>query len=216
MYDGQARALRSAASRQCDAGIASPRQRPPTERSARPSRPAQMLGPDDEPPSAEVRTLRSFSTSSSRLPVPLLRHRYRAETSARSWPSARSRDSSRDRKGSIRADSSGSMRNAAVAHMIRDRSGRQEAPGAARLLPTGAGFLPPPIDPCMRFSLTRLTDVLLRRHSAIPARPGWAGARRWSRRGGSGLFGRGMRGPQPTIPTGVIFDGGWPRRSRVG
>ena len=35
-----------------------------------------------------------------------------------------------------------------------------------RGLPTGAGFLPPPIDPCMRFSRTRLTDVLHRRHSA--------------------------------------------------
>ena len=32
--------------------------------------------------------------------------------------------------------------------------------------PDWLGFLPPPIDPCMRFSRTRLTDVLHRRHLA--------------------------------------------------
>ena len=56
-------------------------------------------------------------------------------------------------------------------YRVRGWSGRREAPGAARLVPTGAGFLPPPIDPCMRFSRTRLTDVLHRRHSA-PGRYG--------------------------------------------
>jgi len=40
--------------------------------------------------------------------------------------------------------------------------------------PTDARFLPPPIEPCMRFSLTRLTDVLHRRHSAWPATAGSA------------------------------------------
>ncbi len=45
-------------------------------------------------------------------------------------------------------------------------SGRREAPGVARAWPTAAGLLPPPIEPCMRFSRTRLTDVLHRRHSA--------------------------------------------------
>ena len=35
--------------------------------------------------------------------------------------------------------------------------------------PDWPGFLPPPIEPCMRFSRTRLTDVLHRRHSASPS-----------------------------------------------
>src|SRR3954471_22357078 len=43
--------------------------------------------------------------------------------------------------------------------------------------PTVAGFLSPPIEPCMRFSRTRLTDVLHRRHSAAPV-PRLVGARR--------------------------------------
>jgi hypothetical protein len=34
------------------------------------------------------------------------------------------------------------------------------------------GLLPPPIEPCVRFSLTRLTDVFHRRHSALPATAG--------------------------------------------
>ena len=41
------------------------------------------------------------------------------------------------------------------------------------VLPTGVGFLPPPIEPCVRFFLTRLTDVFHRRHSAFPATAGW-------------------------------------------
>ena len=39
-------------------------------------------------------------------------------------------------------------------------------------------FQPPPVEPCMRFSRTRLTDVVHRRHSVSPARPG----RVWVRR----------------------------------
>jgi len=35
-----------------------------------------------------------------------------------------------------------------------------------------ASFLPPPIEPGMRFSRTRLTDVFHRRHSACRATPG--------------------------------------------
>jgi hypothetical protein len=48
--------------------------------------------------------------------------------------------------------------------------------------PTGTRFLPPPIEPCMRFSRTRLTDVLRRWHSASPARACSPWARRRSRR----------------------------------
>ena len=39
-------------------------------------------------------------------------------------------------------------------------------------------FQLPPVEPCMRFSRTRLTDVLHRRCSAWPARPGWVWVRR--------------------------------------
>jgi len=39
-------------------------------------------------------------------------------------------------------------------------------------------FQLPPVEPCMRFSRTRLTDVVHRRHSASPARPGTAWVRR--------------------------------------
>ena len=46
--------------------------------------------------------------------------------------------------------------------------------GRGRLSP---GLLPPPIDPCMRFSRTRLADVLHRPHSACPA-PQPGGTRR--------------------------------------
>ena len=54
------------------------------------------------------------------------------------------------------------------------RSGRREAPGSvrlvlARLVPVSSRRR---VDPCMRFSRTRLTDVLHRRHSAWPASPG--------------------------------------------
>ena len=48
---------------------------------------------------------------------------------------------------------------------------RREAPGP-RGVADWPGFLPPPVEPCMRFSRTRLTDVVHRRHSASPARPG--------------------------------------------
>ena len=54
------------------------------------------------------------------------------------------------------------------------RSGRREAPGSvrlvlARLVPVSSRRR---VDPCMRFSRTRLTDVLHRRYSAWPASPG--------------------------------------------
>ena len=39
-------------------------------------------------------------------------------------------------------------------------------------------FQSPPVEPCVRFSRTRLTDALHRRYSAGPARPGWAWVRR--------------------------------------
>jgi Transposase DDE domain group 1 len=41
-------------------------------------------------------------------------------------------------------------------------------------------FQLPPVEPCMRFSRTRLTDVVHRRHSVCPARPGRAWVRRRS------------------------------------
>jgi len=63
------------------------------------------------------------------------------------------------------------VRLARVLDLDGSRSGRREAPGTARAQPTGAGLLPPPIEPGMRFSRTRLTDVLHRRHSAVPASP---------------------------------------------
>ena len=37
---------------------------------------------------------------------------------------------------------------------------------------------PPPVEPCVRFSRTRLTDVVHRRHSALPAMSGRAWVRR--------------------------------------
>jgi hypothetical protein len=51
------------------------------------------------------------------------------------------------------------------------REGRREAPGSARrmlarLVPVSSRRH---IDPCMRFSRTRLTDALHHRHSACPA-----------------------------------------------
>ena len=46
-------------------------------------------------------------------------------------------------------------------------------------------FQLPPVEPCMRFSRTRLTDVVHRRHSVSPARPGRAGERRRFRQGRS-------------------------------
>jgi hypothetical protein len=42
-------------------------------------------------------------------------------------------------------------------------------------------FQPPPVEPCVRFSRTRLTDALHRRCSVWPARPGEAWERRRSR-----------------------------------
>jgi hypothetical protein len=59
----------------------------------------------------------------------------------------------------------------------REWSGRREAPGFARRGRLIPGFLPPPIDPCVRFSRTRLADVLHRRHSAFPV-PRPVGSRR--------------------------------------
>ena len=56
-------------------------------------------------------------------------------------------------------------------------SGRREAPGVARRGRLSPGFLSSPIDPCMRFSRTRLADVLHRGHSACPV-PRLVGARR--------------------------------------
>jgi hypothetical protein len=44
-------------------------------------------------------------------------------------------------------------------------------------------FQLPPVKPCVRFSRTRLTDVVHRRHSVSPARPGRAWVRRRFRPG---------------------------------
>ena len=38
-------------------------------------------------------------------------------------------------------------------------------------------FQRPPVEPCVRFSRTRLTDVVHRRHSVFPASPGWVWGR---------------------------------------
>ena len=52
-----------------------------------------------------------------------------------------------------------------------------EGRGLARFPLITARFQSPPVKPCMRFSRTRLTDVLHRRCSASRASPGraWAG-----------------------------------------
>ena len=66
--------------------------------------------------------------------------------------------------------------------MLRSRrggSGRREAPGVARRAPTDVGFLH--IEPCMRFSSTRLTDILHRRIRLAGATAGLVVARRWFR-----------------------------------
>src|SRR3984885_11665736 len=55
--------------------------------------------------------------------------------------------------------------------------GGSEAPGVARRARLTPGSPSPPIDPCMRFSRTRLADVLHRRHSACPV-PRPEGSRR--------------------------------------
>ena len=54
------------------------------------------------------------------------------------------------------------------ARALRALEGRREAPGCAAL-PTGLVSSRRHIEPCMRFSRTRLTDVLHRRHSVGPA-----------------------------------------------
>ena len=51
---------------------------------------------------------------------------------------------------------------------LESLEGRREAPGCAAL-PTGLVSSRRHIEPCMRFSRTRLTDVLHRRHSVGPA-----------------------------------------------
>jgi hypothetical protein len=40
-------------------------------------------------------------------------------------------------------------------------------------------FQSPPVEPCMRFARTRLTDAVHRRHSVLPARPGRVWVQRW-------------------------------------
>ena len=47
-------------------------------------------------------------------------------------------------------------------------------------------FQLPPVKPCMRFSRTRLTDAVDRRHSAPPARPERAWVQQRFRQSGSG------------------------------
>ncbi len=49
----------------------------------------------------------------------------------------------------------------------------QEGRGLARY--PWVRFQPPPVKPCMRFSRTRLTDVLHRRRSALQSRKGLGG-----------------------------------------
>jgi hypothetical protein len=44
-------------------------------------------------------------------------------------------------------------------------------------------FQLPPVEPCMRFSRTRLTDAVHRRHSVFPARREMAWVRRQSHQG---------------------------------
>ena len=71
-------------------------------------------------------------------------------------------------------------RSSAQALSLDGQSGRAEDAGhgwrvgGRRLVPRGSGRLVPVssrrhVDPCMRFSRTRLTDALHRRHSALPA-----------------------------------------------
>jgi Transposase, Mutator family len=68
-------------------------------------------------------------------------------------------------------------------------------------------FQRPPVEPCMRFSRTRLTDVVHRRHSVSPAKPGRAWARQRFRSGRSAGVGPVTRTPPPTIRTPGIGDG---------
>ena len=59
-------------------------------------------------------------------------------------------------------------RAGATASCRSQLEGRREAPGCTAL-PTGLVSSRRHIEPCMRFSRTRLTDVLHRRHSVGPA-----------------------------------------------
>ena len=84
----------------------------------------------------------------------------------------------------IRVATSSTWRSSTMALPLPDRgmggwSGRREAPGPCGFVsPTGLVSSRRHLEPCMRFSRTRLSDVLHRRHSAIPSRPGGAWARR--------------------------------------
>lgn len=55
--------------------------------------------------------------------------------------------------------------------------------GTGAVTPWCSVFQPPPVEPCMRFSRTRLTDVVHRRHSVSPARAFLPWVRRRSRKG---------------------------------
>jgi hypothetical protein len=77
----------------------------------------------------------------------------------------------------------------------RCRVGGRRLGRAAVLSPTGLVSSRRHLEPCVRFSRTRLSDVIHRLHSASPARPGWAGVRRRFRRGRSGPGGSGTGRP---------------------
>ena len=72
------------------------------------------------------------------------------------------------------------------------------------------------LEPCMRFSRTRLTDVFHRRHSALPARACWPWVRRRFRGGSSARGGSATMRPRPTVRSRAGGCGVWPRTPRVG
>jgi len=72
-------------------------------------------------------------------------------------------------------------------------------------------FQRPPIEPCMRFSRTRLTDVVHRRHSVFPASPCRVWEQRRFHQGGSGRTGWVTETRRPTIRRHGDGDDVWPR-----
>jgi hypothetical protein len=89
---------------------------------------------------------------------------------------------------------------------------RQRRAAMGRLVP---GSSRRHLEPCVRFSRTRLSDVLHRRHSAMPASPGWVWARRRCPRGRSGPGGSVTGRQEPTSHSCGAGGGAWPRTARA-
>ena len=76
-------------------------------------------------------------------------------------------------------------------------------------------FQPPPVKPCMRFSRTRLTDVLHRRHSTFQARKGLGGTTIPSRLIRPRWFGDSTPGSSPIPKLGGVCPV-WTATARAG